>query len=85
MSSLVIHTHTHTHYIIVKAAAASTYVIYHSLMRIYDKGIILCAGAVYMPHEPLLLQSLRNPFVFRCVDGVMIDGNHRGLSRWIYK
>jgi hypothetical protein len=38
-----------------------------------------------MPHEPLLLQSLRNPFVFRCADGVMIDGHHRGLSRWIYK
>ena len=38
-----------------------------------------------MPHEPLLLQSLGNPFIFRCVDGVMIDGNHRGLSRWIYK
>ena len=38
-----------------------------------------------MPHEPLLLQSLGNQFVFRCADGVMIDGNHRGLSRLIYK
>ncbi|CAI8025140.1 SET domain-containing protein 9, partial [Geodia barretti] len=47
--------------------------------------VALYPGTVYMPHEPLLLQSLRNPFVFRCVDGVMIDGNHRGLSRWIYK
>ena len=46
----------------------------------------LCfAGTVYLPHEPLFLQSLRNPFVFRCADGVMIDGNHRGLSKWIFK
>lgn len=43
------------------------------------------AGTVYMPQEPMFFQSLQNPFVFRCVDGVMIDGNHRGLSKWIYK
>ena len=45
----------------------------------------VCAGTVYLPHEPLFFQSLWNPFIFRCADGVMIDGNHRGLSKWIYK
>lgn len=46
---------------------------------------MLFAGTVYLPHEPLFFQSLWNPFIFRCADGVMIDGNHRGLSKWIYK
>ena len=47
--------------------------------------MLLYAGTVYLPQEPLFFQSLRNTFIFRCADGVMIDGNHRGLSKWIYK
>jgi len=43
------------------------------------------AGTVYMLFEPLLLQSINNQFVFRCVDGIHIDGKDRGLSKMIYK
>ena len=38
-----------------------------------------------MPYEPLLVQSIGNQFIFRCVDGVHIDGKDRGLSRMLYK
>ena len=42
-------------------------------------------GTVYQPYEPILFQSLANPFIFRCVDGVLIDGKDTGLSRMIYR
>ena len=43
------------------------------------------AGTVYMLFEPLLVQSINNQFVFKCVDGIHIDGKDRGLSKIIYK
>ncbi|XP_064386016.1 SET domain-containing protein 9-like [Halichondria panicea] len=49
------------------------------------KLVALYPGTVYLPSEPVLLQSLGNPFLFRCADGWMIDGHSRGLSNWIYK
>lgn len=35
--------------------------------------------------EPLLLPSIANTFIFRCIDGMHIDGKDRGISRSIYK
>lgn len=43
------------------------------------------AGTVYKIGEPIFLPSIANSFVFRCADGMLIDGNDRGLSRLIYK
>ncbi|XP_071799476.1 SET domain-containing protein 9-like isoform X4 [Asterias amurensis] len=45
----------------------------------------LLQGTVYKSWEPILLQSLANPFIFRCLDGTLIDGNDKGLSRMIYR
>ncbi|XP_071117971.1 SET domain-containing protein 9-like [Haliotis cracherodii] len=42
-------------------------------------------GAVYEQYEPIFFQSLGNPFIFRCIDGVLIDGNDKNLSKFIYK
>ncbi|NWX85039.1 SETD9 protein, partial [Nothoprocta pentlandii] len=42
-------------------------------------------GTVYRKHEPIFFQSLGNPFIFRCIDGVLIDGNDKGLSRAVYR
>jgi len=45
----------------------------------------LYPGTVYMPHEPLFFPSLGNSFIFRCTDGIHIDGNDRWVSKSIYK
>ncbi|XP_028328936.1 SET domain-containing protein 9 isoform X2 [Gouania willdenowi] len=42
-------------------------------------------GTIYQPYEPILLQSIRNPFVFRCIDGILVDGNDRGISRMVFR
>ena len=47
--------------------------------------VALYPGTIYMPYQPILLPSIKNPYVFRCSDGVFIDGNYRGLSAMIYK
>jgi len=44
-----------------------------------------CTGVVYKPGEPLLLQSVGNSFVLRCIDGLHIDGNDRRISAAIYR
>ncbi|XP_061165930.1 SET domain-containing protein 9-like [Saccostrea echinata] len=51
------------------------------------QGTIVCfyPGTVYYPHEAILFQSIGNTFIFRCIDGVLIDGNDRSLSRMIFK
>lgn len=41
-------------------------------------------GTVYYPHEAIFFQSIGNSFIFRCIDGVLIDGNDRGLSKMIF-
>ncbi|XP_048763107.1 SET domain-containing protein 9-like [Ostrea edulis] len=41
-------------------------------------------GTVYYPHEAILFQSIGNPFILRCIDGVLIDGNDRSLSKMIF-
>ncbi|CAL9688917.1 unnamed protein product [Knipowitschia caucasica] len=47
--------------------------------------VAMYPGTVYQAHEPILLQSIRNPFVFRCIDGVLVDGNDRGISRMVFR
>jgi hypothetical protein len=42
-------------------------------------------GVVYYPGEPLFFQSIMNPFILRCSDGLMVDGRDRGISRSIFK
>ncbi|XP_010176995.1 PREDICTED: SET domain-containing protein 9, partial [Mesitornis unicolor] len=42
-------------------------------------------GTVYRKHEPIFFQSLGNPFIFKCIDGILIDGNNKGLSRSVYR
>ncbi|NWJ01799.1 SETD9 protein, partial [Crypturellus undulatus] len=47
------------------------------------KGTVVSmySGTVYRKYEPIFFQSLGNPFNFRCIYGVLIDGNDKGLSR----
>lgn len=47
--------------------------------------ITLYPGLVYYPGQPLLLQSISNRYIFRCADGIHLDGNRRGLSRMMYR
>ncbi|XP_067889621.1 SET domain-containing protein 9 isoform X2 [Heterodontus francisci] len=51
------------------------------------KGAVVCMypGTVYQQNEPILFQSMCNPFIFRCIDGVLIDGNDKGISKVIYR
>ncbi|XP_067842306.1 SET domain-containing protein 9 [Heptranchias perlo] len=52
-----------------------------------SKGAVVCMypGTVYQQYEPILFQSVCNPFIFRCIDGVLIDGNDKGISKVIYR
>ncbi|MED6265205.1 hypothetical protein CHARACLAT_023030 [Characodon lateralis] len=47
--------------------------------------VAMYPGTVYQPYEPILLQSIRNPFVFRCIDGVLVDGNDKSISRMVFR
>lgn len=51
------------------------------------KGVTVAMypGTVYQAYEPILLQSIKNPFVFRCIDGVLVDGNDKGISKMVFK
>ncbi|KAM4053784.1 SET domain-containing protein 9 isoform 2-T2 [Anomaloglossus baeobatrachus] len=42
-------------------------------------------GAVYQNYEPIFFQSIGNPFIFRCIDGILIDGNDKGISKSVYR
>lgn len=55
------------------------------LTYFFWNNICLATGTVYRKHEPIFFQSLGNPFIFRCIDGVLIDGNDKGLSRSVYR
>ncbi|XP_052776839.1 SET domain-containing protein 9-like [Mya arenaria] len=46
--------------------------------------VSLYPGLVYQPWEPVFWVSLANPFLFRCADGVHIDGKDTGLSKMMY-
>ncbi|KAK3791571.1 hypothetical protein RRG08_002927 [Elysia crispata] len=45
----------------------------------------LYPGLLYQPYDPVFFQSIGNHFIFRCIDGILIDGNDKGLSKSLYK
>lgn len=47
--------------------------------------VAMYPGTVYQSSEPIFLQSIKNPFVFRCIDGILVDGNDKGLSRIVFR
>ena len=47
--------------------------------------VALYPGTVYFPEDPKLLQSINNPFMFRCKDYLHVDGKNWGVSKTIYK
>lgn len=47
--------------------------------------VAMYPGTVYQTFEPIFLQSIRNPFVFRCIDGILIDGNDKGISKVVFR
>ena len=57
----------------------------HNHVLHFDLPFLFFAGTVYLLHEPLFFQSIRNQFIFRCADGIHIDGNDRGISKFIFK
>lgn len=48
-------------------------------------AVAMYPGTIYQPYEPILLQSIRNPFIFCCIDGILIDGNDKGMSKMIFR
>ncbi|XP_073538230.1 SET domain-containing protein 9 isoform X1 [Phyllobates terribilis] len=42
-------------------------------------------GAVYQNYEPIFFQSIGNPFIFRCLDGILIDGSDKRISKSVYR
>lgn len=52
-----------------------------------SKGTVvaLYPGTVYRPYEPIFFQSVGNPYIFQCSDYTLIDGNHKRLSKVIFK
>ncbi|XP_041425230.1 SET domain-containing protein 9 isoform X2 [Xenopus laevis] len=52
-----------------------------------QKGAVVSMypGTVYQQYEPIFFQSIGNPFVFRCIDGIFIDGNDKGISKSVYR
>lgn len=51
------------------------------------QGSLACfyPGTVYQPYQPIFFQSIGNQFLFRCADGVLLDGNDRAVSRAIFR
>lgn len=47
--------------------------------------VAMYPGTVYRAYEPIFLQSIGNSFVFRCIDGVLIDGNDKGISKVVFR
>lgn len=47
--------------------------------------VALYPGLLYLPFQPIFLQSVGNSFVFRCIDGVHVDGNDRRMSRAAFR
>ncbi|XP_006149044.1 SET domain-containing protein 9 isoform X2 [Tupaia chinensis] len=56
-----------------------------SIARATSSLISAGKGTVYQKYEPIFFQSIGNPFIFRCLDGVFIDGNDKGISKVVYR
>ncbi|KAJ8395608.1 hypothetical protein AAFF_G00030890 [Aldrovandia affinis] len=56
-------------------------------MGMVPKGttVAMYPGTVYQRYEPVFFQSICNPFLFRCIDGILIDGNDKGLSKIVHR
>ncbi|XP_043919729.1 SET domain-containing protein 9 isoform X2 [Protopterus annectens] len=67
----------------LKSAGTGVFIIKGSVQK--GAVVSMYPGTVYQQHEPVLFQSIGNPFIFRCIDGVLIDGNDRGVSKIIYR
>ncbi|ORZ41185.1 hypothetical protein BCR44DRAFT_1456849 [Catenaria anguillulae PL171] len=50
-----------------------------------NQVISIYPGTIYSPTDPILFASIHNAYILRRLDGHLIDGNPRGLSRWIYQ
>ncbi|CAM4728826.1 unnamed protein product [Leuciscus chuanchicus] len=52
-----------------------------------QKGSVVAMypGTIYQADEPIFFQSIRNPFVFRCIDGILIDGNDKAMSKIVFR
>ncbi|KAI7899353.1 uncharacterized protein BX663DRAFT_521408, partial [Cokeromyces recurvatus] len=51
------------------------------------RGTIVCfyPGTIYLPSEPILLASIANQYILKCIDGLYVDGKPKGLSRRMYQ
>ncbi|XP_065176255.1 SET domain-containing protein 9-like [Sycon ciliatum] len=47
--------------------------------------VAMYPGTVYQSFQPIFFQSLGNPFILRCVDGVLVDGSLSRLSTSIFR
>ncbi|TRY88139.1 hypothetical protein DNTS_029447 [Danionella cerebrum] len=47
--------------------------------------VAMYPGTIYQAGEPIFFQSIRNPFVFRCIDRILIDGNDKSISKIVYR
>ncbi|KAG7157549.1 SET domain-containing protein 9-like [Homarus americanus] len=47
--------------------------------------VALYPGAIYLPVQPIFFQSIKNPFIFRCIDGIMVDGHDKRISKSLFK
>ncbi|XP_063067720.1 SET domain-containing protein 9 [Engraulis encrasicolus] len=65
------------------SAGTSVFVTHGSVTK--GATVAMYPGTVYQEYEPILLQSIGNPFVFRCIDRVLIDGNDKGISKIVYR
>lgn len=45
----------------------------------------LYPGLLYQSYDPVFFQSIGNQFIFRCIDGLLVDGNDKGLSKSLYR
>ncbi|PNF32624.1 SET domain-containing protein 9 [Cryptotermes secundus] len=50
-----------------------------------SSGIMFIPRTLYHRDEPVLLPSIGNAFVLRCLDGIHVDGNDQRMSKLIYK
>ncbi|XP_056592973.1 SET domain-containing protein 9 [Triplophysa dalaica] len=47
--------------------------------------VAMYPGTIYQADEPIFFQSIKNPFIFRCIDGILIDGNDKAISKAVYR
>ncbi|XP_068227037.1 SET domain-containing protein 9-like isoform X2 [Palaemon carinicauda] len=58
-----------------------------SVRAVVKKGQVvgLYPGVIYLPMQPIFFQSIGNPFIFRCADGILIDGHDRRISKSLFR